>query len=156
MKLFITYFTCDEYNYDLWDIHTSRTDAVNTFKAKHVPFFIEGHQPETSGLVLVEAEVSPADYNYLKSLNTSNTNASDELTDILSEVEEDFLTDWIYSIDGYINYEFAVFYGTLKGLDSDEVEEDPSLELEELSELEDTNPAKYKSLLSDFLSDYFD
>ena len=155
MLVYITYFVYEGDEYSLWDVSTSRMDAINTFKSKHVPFFIEGHQSDLSNLVLVEANISRADYAFLTTVDTANDNSSEELDSILLDIEESFSTDYIYSIDGYINEDFARYYGISKGIPAVDLEDDVTLELEELDKLEETNPAEYASLLKNFITNYF-
>lgn len=136
MTTYINYFTYDGSEYDLWSVHTKKTDSVQTLRTTHLPSLIEGCQPDISVLSLVKCKVSKTEYTTL----TTSKHDSPEVQRILERIENDPTTEVIFFIDGEeIQLGFCHWYNSK--LDTDEV-------LEDLRNTEQTNPTYYNSLVT--------
>jgi hypothetical protein len=149
MKIYITYFSYDNYDYEIWDIHNSRDESIQELKDKHIPFLIEGKQPDISNLSLVEVEVTEEEYKML-----TNNPTEEDLRNYFRNLE-DFGTDceYLYETDGTIGFELVEYYYQ-SCTDPEEVDDDDFDDIEwseKLDELEETNKGEYNKLVKEFI-----
>jgi hypothetical protein len=149
---YITYFSYDGCEYSLWDITDNRTKSIKKLKSNHIPFLIEGKQPDISVLTLVEVNLSDDDYEML--CNVLKTDKSGEsVSDYLQELDESGDYELIYSCDGTIGFDLVEFYYQ-SITDPEEVDEDDFDGYEwseKLDELEESDPVEYKRLVKEFI-----
>ena len=153
MKIYITYFSYDNYDYEIWDIHKSRDESIQKLKEKHIPFLIEGKQPDISNLSLVEVEVTEEEYKML-----TNNPTEEDLRNYFRNLEDFGVNcDYIYETDGTIGFELVEYYYQ-SCTDPEEVDDDDFDDVEwseKLDKLEETNKALDDVIdnLDDFIND---
>lgn len=149
MKIYITYFSYDNYDYEIWDIHKSRDESIQKLKEKHIPFLIEGKQPDISILSLVEVEVTEEEYKML-----TNNPTEEELRNYFRNLEDFGVNcDYIYETDGTIGFELVEYYYQ-SCIDPEEVDDDDFDDVEwseKLDKLEETNKEEYNKLVKEFI-----
>ena len=152
MKVYITYFSYDNDEYEIWELNKVREKSVENFKKEHIPFLISGRQPDISRLSLVEVDVSKSELKWLEDKPTSS-----ELKEFFRNLE-DFGTDceYIYETDGTVGYDLLVYYYQ-SCTDPEDVDDDfdDSEWSNKLDELEETNKDEYDKLVQDFVKSMF-
>ena len=149
---YITYFSYDNCDYSLWDITDKIVESIEKLKSTHIPFLIEGKQPDISVLTLIEVDLSDKDYNMLcEVLKTDETGES--VSDYLKKLEESGNFRIMYSCDGTIGFDLIEYFYQ-SNTDPDDVDDDDFDEWEwseKLDELEESDPDEYSRLVKEFV-----
>jgi hypothetical protein len=151
MKIYITYFSYDNDEYEIWNLSGIREKSIKNFKEEHIPFLILGKHPDISRLYLVEVDMTRSGLKWLESKPTG-----EELKEFFRDLE-DFNTDceYIYETDGTINLDLVEYYFQSCNDPEDDVDFDEYEWMMKLDELEQTNPEEYKKLVKEFVEQYF-
>lgn len=151
MKFYLTYLNYDNSEYYLWSVATALKDAKKHYREVDLPSFLTSGQPDISHLYLIKTSLDDRDS---MSINTAGASEQD-IERILKKIEEDPSTQYIYDVDGEINYDFVKYYGlNFKDIDPDEFE-DEFLEIaEELDALMTSDPDTYNNIVARFIKQH--
>ena len=153
IRTYLTYFSYDNYEYSVWDISKSREESIESFKKVHVPSLIEGGQPDISRLYLIEVDLDPSVY-LLFEKNYPEDEVS--VSDMLEYIEDNGDYNIIHECDGTILFDLVQYYFQMNNDPEDDIEFDEWEWIQKLDELETTDPNSYKTLINDFIKQYFE
>ena len=154
MKVYITYFCCDGSDYEIWGLTTDKDKSIQEFKEKHVPFLIEGRQPDTNILYMIEVDIPPTLFKTLTGLRDPDSTRT-----VMEEIKQNFNYQTIYQIDGQTVTEDLVvlFFLESNGIGLEDFDEDDFQDFDDLEwtdklwDLEETDLTSYNKLVQDLM-----
>lgn len=149
---YITYFSYDNSDYSLWDITDDMKESIQKLKTTHIPFLIEGEQPEISVLTLIEVELPDEDYKMLCDVLEKDS-TGESVSDYLRTLEESGNFNTIYFCDGSVGFDLIEYFYQ-SNTDPEDIDEDDFDECEwseKLDELEESDSEEYNKLVQEFV-----
>jgi hypothetical protein len=113
MTAYIIFNVYDYSEFYLWDIATSKSDAVKEYTEKHLVSFLQGAQPDISILELRKVQMTAKTFHFLSDAlkeKERNKETTKEIQKILKLLYDGNEEKYIYSFQGDDILEIADFY----------------------------------------------